>query len=472
MTRRLGLKRSSEDHQLKELLSVETPVVTIVGKSWDLQVIEALRGDPQEYLEVVFETVRFLNQEGREVIFDAEHFFDGYKHNPEYALKILSSAVEGGAQWLVLCDTNGGTLPWEVFEIVKKVRSQLSAPLGIHTHNDIETGVANALSAVRAGATQVQGTIGGIGERCGNANLISIIANLSLKMGYTTLPSESLSQLTSLTYLVWEILNEPVPSRLPYVGSGAFAHKGGMHISGVKRNPATYEHISPESVGNRRHFLLSDLSGRSALEEKLREFGMNLPASDPRIEELLQLLKRRENEGYVYEGAEASFELLVKRELSAFTPHFRLRFYRCINDHLEDGAIHSEATICIEVNGEVEHTAGLGNGPVSALDRALRKALIRFYPSLSHVVLTDYKVRVLSGDKGTDARVRVLITSTDGEESWGTVGVSTNILDASFDALVDALEYKLLLDAKKKEENSPKTATVYSPSLPRSRSSL
>jgi len=453
MTRRLGLRKSSEDNQLRDLLFAETPVVTIVGKSWDLQVREALRGDPEEYLEVVYDTVRYLKGEGREVIFDAEHFFDGYKNNPEYAMKILSSAVEGGADWLVLCDTNGGTLPWEVHEIVKKVRTSLPTPLGIHTHNDTETGVASALEAVRAGATQVQGTIGGIGERCGNANLISIIANLSLKMNYTTIPPESLPHLTPLTYLVWEILNEPVPSRLPYVGSGAFAHKGGMHISGVKRNPITYEHISPESVGNRRYFLLSDLSGRAALEEKLSEFGVSLPPGDRKLEELLDLLKKQEKEGYVYEGAEASFELLVKRQLGIFRPHFRLCFYRCINDHLEDGTIHSEATICIEVDGKVEHTAALGNGPVSALDRALRKALIRFYPSLEEVVLTDYKVRVLSGDKGTDARVRVLITSSDGRESWGTVGVSTNILDASFDALVDALEYKLLLDAKKKEKS-------------------
>lgn len=442
MTRRAG-GAAAEDPMLRALLEAGTPTVCIVGKSWDLHVTEALRTELDANLEAVRDTVAYLKEAGREVVFDAEHFFDGMKHNATYAMAVLEAAAEGGADWLVPCDTNGGSLPWEIAEAVEAVVERFEIPVGIHTHNDAEVGVANALAAVGVGASQVQGTVGGIGERCGNANIVSLAANLGLKMGVETLPPEGMRRLTELTNFVMELANLAHPRHLPYVGESAFAHKGGMHVSGVRRNPVTYEHIDPDLVGNRRRVLVSDLAGRATVLEKLERYGIDVAPDDPRIAQVLERLKELEDQGYQYEGAEASFELLVKRTFGLFRPYFKLVSYRCVDERLHGHEVLTEATVRVEVDGRVEHTAAVGNGPVNALDHALRRALIQFYPGLETMRLIDYKVRVLTADEGTEATVRVLIESGAGHEHWGTVGVGTNIIDASYEALNDAMEYRL-----------------------------
>lgn len=445
-TRRPNI-RVENDSNVIALLRAETPVVAVFGKSWDLHVTDALRTTLDENLRMIYDTVSFLKKHGREVVYDAEHFFDGFKRNPEYALKTIKTAEEAGADVIVLCDTNGGSLPFEVESIVKAVRENVSAPIGIHCHNDSECAVANSIVAVRMGAVHVQGTINGFGERCGNANLCSIIPNLELKMGYHCVGKENLKKLTSVSRFVYELANIKPWTHQPYVGKAAFAHKGGVHVSAVMRNPETYEHIQPELVGNRRRVLISDLSGKSNIIYKAQEFGIDLSSNDPLVKELLDTLKKLEYQGYQFEGAEASFEIMIRKALRQFKPYFELKGFRVIVEKRgRDDEPVSEATIKIETPIGSLHTAAEGNGPVNALDRALRKALEEFYPDLAEMSLVDYKVRILDEHSGTAAKVRVLIESTDGKKRWGTVGVHENVIEASWRALVDSIEYKLMKD--------------------------
>ena len=441
-------KKVSEDPQVEALIKAETPVVTIFGKSWDLHVTEALKTTLEENINMIYETVEYLKRYVDEVIFDAEHFFDGYKANPEYAIQVLEAAVKGGADWIVLCDTNGGTLPHEIYEITKKVREVFpDAKIGIHAHNDSETAVANSLMAVLAGARQVHGTINGIGERTGNANLCSIIPNLQLKLGFEVVPLENLRKLTELAHFVAEISNMPLPRNMPYVGESAFTHKGGVHASAVLKRTETYEHINPELVGNRRKITVSDLAGRSNLIFKLKEFGIEVDPKSPELKKLIDKIKELEKEGYHFEAAEASLELLIKRHFGLVRNYFDFDAYRVlIAKRKGDESPISEATVRLSVEGVEEHTASLGNGPINALDKALRKALEEFYPNLKELQLIDYKVRIINESEGTSAKVRVLIESTDGKRKWGTVGVSENVIEASWIALRDSIIYKLMKD--------------------------
>lgn len=450
-TRRVD-KKCEEDINIRSLLEAETPVVTIVGKSWDFHVKEALRISLEENLEIIYDSISYLKDRVDEVFFDAEHFFDGYKRNPEYALSALKTALDAGADSLVLCDTNGGTLPWEVETIINEVNLKLDhPPLGIHTHNDGELGVANSLYAVRLGVGQVQGTMNGYGERCGNANLCSIIPNLKLKLGINCIDNDEVKKLYEVSHFIHELTNLPPIKKLPFVGESAFAHKGGLHVSAVMRKSETYEHINPEIVGNRRRVLVSDLSGRSNIIYKAKELGIELDPHDKKVQKILNELKKLENEGYEFEGADASFELLVRKILGQYKKHFELKDARIIVEkHRDDIDSISEATVIVEVDGVTEHTAASGNGPVNALDNALRKALENFYPTLKDVKLKDYRVRVVSTGKGTDAVVRVLIESGDGENDWGTVGVSENIVEASWKAMVDSIDYKLFKEEAKR----------------------
>ncbi len=442
MTRRVG-KKVEEDANMKALLSAETPVITVVGKAWDFHVTEAIRTTLDENLKSIRETIEFLKKNAGQVFFDAEHFFDGYRRNPRYALKALSAAADGGADCLVLCDTNGGSLPSDVGRIVREVRKTTLLPLGIHTHNDSEMAVASTLAAVENGITQVQGTINGYGERCGNANLCSIIPCLQLKMGREVLPEGQLRKLTELSGYVAEIANVGKRLHQPFVGNAAFAHKGGMHVSAIRRNPGTYEHIDPEIVGNHRRVLISDLSGRSNILAMIQEKGLKFKSGDPAAEKILDEIKELEHKGYQFEGAGASFDLLVRRSMGEHQPFFELKGFRVIDEkRSEKQHPIAEATIMVEVDGRLEHTAAMGNGPVNAMDNALRKSLEKFYPELAEVKLLDYKVRVISAG-GTGSAVRVLIQSGDKDETWGTVGVSQNIIEASWQALVDGIRYKL-----------------------------
>ena len=442
MTRRVG-RKVEEDANMKALLSAETPVITVVGKSWDFHVTEALRTTLPENLKAIRETVEFLKKRAELVFYDAEHFFDGYKRNPKYASRTLAAAEEGGADCLILCDTNGGSLPSEVAKIVRTVRKSTGLPLGIHTHNDSEMAVATTIAAVENGATQVQGTMNGYGERCGNANLCSVIPNLELKMGYAVLPPGNVRKLTEVSRYVAEVANLGHWLHQPFVGAAAFAHKGGMHVSAIRRHPGTYEHIEPDAVGNHRRVLISDLSGRSNILSKFHEKGIQFKPGDPTAENILEQIKDLEHKGYQFEAAEASFEMLVRRTTGTHKPFFELKGFRVIDEkRSEEEEPIAEATIMVQVDGTVEHTAALGNGPVNAMDNAIRKALEKFYPELSEVQLLDYKVRVISAG-GTGSSVRVLIQSGDSETQWGTVGVSHNIIEASWKALVDSIRYKL-----------------------------
>ena len=442
-TRRPGIP-ADRDENLNTILAAATPAAAVFGKSWDLHVREALHTTLEENLQMIEDSVRYLGTRGVEVIYDAEHFFDGWKAAPGYALETLRAAGRGGAAVIVLCDTNGGCLPYEITAGVEAARGAVDAPLGIHTHNDGDLGVANTLVAVRCGAVHVQGTVNGFGERCGNADLISIIPNLQLKMGYACVPEASLARLGELSRYVSELANMAPNEYQPFVGRNAFAHKGGVHVSAVMAHPPTYEHIPPEAVGNRRRVVISDLSGRSNVLYKAQEMGVDLSKDRPEVREILAALKRLEHEGYQFEGAEASFELLMRRMLGQHTPAFILKGFGVTVQKRQDGPCTSEASIRVAVDGQEEHTAAEGNGPVHALDRALRKALERFYPEIRRVRLIDYKVRVLNADAATAARVRVLIQSTDGTRTWGTVGVSENVVEASWQALVDSLDYVLL----------------------------
>lgn len=443
-------KSVEKDVNIQHLLETETEAVTIFGKSWDLHVKHALSTNQDENLRMVSESLSYLKKHCREVMFDAEHFFDGYKANPEYALKVLREAESAGADWIVLCDTNGGSLPWEISKIFDAVKSTVNVKLGIHCHNDSELAVANSIQAVQAGAQQVQGTINGLGERCGNANLISIIPNLKLKMGLDCVTDKQMQSLKEVSAFVDEIANRAHWNHQPYVGQSAFAHKGGVHVAAIQKNRATYEHIEPEVVGNWRRILISDLSGKSNILIKAKEFGIDVDGGDPKIRKILGDLKNLENLGYQYEGAEGSFELLMHDALGDKENFFEFVGFRVIVEkRQEDEEPISEATVKIRVNGVQEVTAGEGAGPVDALDKAIKKALTKFYPELEEVNLLDYKVRILDEKKGTRSKIRVLVESGDHHSKWGTVGVSENIIEASWQALIDSLEYKLNAFAKK-----------------------
>jgi 2-isopropylmalate synthase len=436
-----------KDNNIRTLIQAEPDVVTIFGKTWDFHVHEALRIGLEENLELINDSLAYLKQNVPEVIYDAEHFFDGYKANPAYALKTLEAAQAAAADCIVLCDTNGGTLPHEIPAILAEVRKAISTPLGIHTHNDGDCAVANSLMAVAHGIVHVQGTINGFGERCGNANLCSIIPALKLKLGLECVSGEQLRRLREIARYVYELANLVPSKHQAYVGNSAFAHKGGVHVSAIQRHPETYEHIRPELVGNVTRVLVSDLSGRSNILVKAEQFNINLDSKDPVTLEILDKIKEMENKGYQFEGAEASFELLMRKALGTLRHFFSVIGFRVIDTKRhEDEKPSSEATIQVKVGGKIEHTAADGNGPVNALDHALRKALENFYPQLREMRLLDYKVRVLPAGKGTASMTRVLIESGDKVARWGTVGVSDNIIDASYQALVDAFLYKLVKD--------------------------
>ncbi len=443
-TRRKGIK-VKDDPNNQYLLNTDTPAVTIVGKSWDLHVKKVIMASPDENLDMIGETVAFFKKKDKEVIFDAEHFFDGFKSNPEYALDTLQAAVDGGADWLILCETNGGTFPSEVFEITKNVIKKFSSPVGIHCHNDCGMAVANSIMAVEAGAAQVQGTFIGLGERCGNANLSTIIPNLQLKKDYECISGDQLIQLTSTARRVAEISNIPLDNYVPYVGKNAFAHKGGMHVDGVIKIPRSFEHVQPDKIGNERQFLMSEVSGRSTILDKIQKVNPGLKKDSKQTQSIIDLLKKSELDGYQFEGAESSFELMVRKHLGKFRPFFQLENFTIINvQSQQNGMSCSSALIKVNVNGKEEITAAEGDGPVNALDKALHKALEVFYPELKEAHLTDFKVRVINPEAATEAKVRVLLESTDVRDIWTTVGVSTDILQASCIALVDSIDYKLM----------------------------
>ncbi|PIE58360.1 MAG: citramalate synthase [Desulfobulbus propionicus] len=448
--------RPEKDPNLQGLIEAKTPAITIFGKSWDVHVQEALRISLEDNLVLIRESLHYLRPHAQNLLYDAEHFFDGFKCNREYCLATIESAVAGGAETIVLCDTNGGTLPHEIPAIMAEVQKLLQqqkhrVKIGIHAHNDSETGVANSLVSIDLGADQVQGTINGYGERCGNSNLTSIIPALVFKMELDCGVKDNIDQLYSTSRLVDELANLPHNRYQPYVGESAFAHKGGIHVSAVKRNPLTYEHIEPEKVGNIRRILISDQAGRANVLMKAQKYGIPLESDDPLMASIVSEMKELEKQGYQYEAAEASFELLMRRTLGLQRKFFKLEAFRVMNfKYSMTERPLTEATLRLYVGGNEVHTAAMGDGPVNALDKALRKALIRFYPCLEKVELVDYKVRVLTGESGTGAKVRVLIESRDEHDRWGTVGVSVNIIEASWQALVDSMNYKLLKDDKTK----------------------
>jgi 2-isopropylmalate synthase len=440
-TRRKGMTAAADD-QVRLLIDAETPVVTIVGKTWLLHVKEVLQTTADENLAMIEDTVRHLKGHGRFVIYDAEHSFDGYKDEPEYALATLAAAERGGADVVVLCDTNGGSIPSEVAEITRKVRGHLKTAIGIHTHDDIGLGVANALAALEAGATQVQGTINGIGERTGNCNLTSVIPNLAFKYKRESVPQESLATLKEVSQFVDEMANLNPNPRLPWVGAAAFSHKGGQHVNAVQKLQRSYEHIDPALVGNRRHVLMSELAGKSNIIMKARELGFDVSKETPELNAMLKKVKALEHQGYEFEAADGSLALLIRRELRHETKPFALDAYHV---SMRSGVKSSvcEATVKVVVGDDHAHTVAEGDGPVNALDGALRSALLKFYPDLASVRLTDYKVRIVNSRSGTAAVTRVLIESSDGTSSWTTIGVNENIIEASLQALVDSLEYGL-----------------------------
>ncbi len=441
--------KAAEDENLRGLLAAETEVITIFGKSWDLHVKEVFKTDLEENIQMIHDSVKYLKSKGKKVVYDAEHFFDGYIHNPSYALKTLRTALEAGASVLVLCDTNGGSLPSKVSKIVSEVHSQIQFPLGIHTHNDSGVAVANAIAAVEAGCQHVQGTINGYGERCGNPDLTTITADLQLKLGFSCLPAAKLKELTELTRFVAEISNMVQAKNQPYFGQSAFAHKGGVHINAVMKNPETYEHIDPALVGNHRRFLVSELGGKTNVMLKAKELDIELKKESPETRKILQKVQERENEGYQYEAAEASFELLIREVTGKRKKFFEFKKVEVLAENIGDKDTTSTAKVVLSVNskeGRREEGKGeaKGDGPVNALDNALKKALAPFFPQVLEIHLDDYKVRVVNSEAGTAAKVRVFIETRDEKNIWTTVGVSTNIIDASWKALVDAIEYKLL----------------------------
>lgn len=437
--------RVQDDANIEALLQAKTKVVTVFGKSWDLHVRDVLKVSLKENLEMIRDTISYLKSKELEVIYDAEHFFDGYRDNPEYSLKTLLTAQEAGCDTIVLCDTNGGTLVSELIRVLEKVRSKVNAPLGIHAHNDNGMALANTIAAVEHGCEHVQGTINGYGERCGNADLCSVIGNLKLKLKIDCIANVRLSELTEVSRYVAEMANMVLQNNQPFVGTSAFAHKGGVHVNAVMKNPRTYEHIDPRLVGNRRRILISELAGRTGILIKAKELELDLSKETPQTRKILGLIQDLEHQGYQFEAAGGSFELLMKRALGKYKRFFDLEDFRVIVEKRDDRLV-SEATIKVKVKGIEEHTAAEGDGPVNALDNAIRKALGEFYPTLAEMRLSDFKVRVLDAKAGTAAKVRVLIQSQDSKDTWGTVGVSENIIQASWQALVDSIEYKLLKD--------------------------
>ncbi|MEJ2613391.1 MAG: citramalate synthase [Ignavibacteriaceae bacterium] len=446
-----SLQNIENDPNLVALIKADTPTVSIFGKTWRLHSEKSLKLSEDENEELIYKSVEYIRSKGKRLIYDAEHFFDGYKDDKEFAIKMLKAAERAGADVIVLCDTNGGSIPSEISSIVNEVKKHINTKLGIHAHNDSELGVANSLSAVEAGAVHVQGTINGVGERCGNANLCSIIPNLILKLKKKTSQNINLEHLSSISHFVYELMNLTPNSRAAFVGNSAFAHKGGIHVSAVLKDSKMYEHIPPESVGNKQRVLVSDLSGQSNIRYKAKELGIDISEHKEISKRVVDYIKTLEHGGFQFDGAEASFELLLNTEMNKFSP-----FYNVIDSKVhvtfdDQGHSKSEAVLKVEVDGEIEHTASDGDGPVNALDNALRKALLRFYPEISLIKLIDYKVRVLDEKEGTYAKVRVMIQSSDGSESWSTVGVSPNIIEASFQALNDSINYKLYKFNKSKK---------------------
>lgn len=446
-TRRVGVA-AEDDTNLAALLEAGTPTCTIVGKTWSLHVAEVLRTTLDENLALIRDSVAFLVRHGKEVIYDAEHFFDGYAADPAYAFATIEAAAEAGASVVVLCDTNGGTMPWTIEEVFRAAREHLPARvrLGFHGHDDSECAVANSLAAVRGGARHVQGTINGYGERCGNANLVSIVANLEIKLGVRCLPDGGLAHLTELSHYVAEMANLAPDDYAPYVGRNAFAHKGGIHVAAIRRNVDSYQHIDPARVGNRMRVVVSELSGRGNVLSKADELGIEVGSSEEAAE-VLREIKENEARGFSYEAAEASVALLLARRSADYVAPFELIDYVSNVEHRAGRGTFAEATVKVRVGDRVEHTAAEGDGPVSALDRALRKALRTAYPEIDRIKLVDYKVRILDGDRATSATTRVLVTSSDGHRHWGTVGASFNIIEASWTALTDAIEYGLRFGA-------------------------
>jgi 2-isopropylmalate synthase len=447
MTRRKGIK-AADDAGLAALLAAETPVVTIVGKTWDFHVTDVLGTTLDENVRMIADTVAYCKSQGRTAFYDAEHFFDGYKANPAYALETLKAAATAGAACVILCDTNGGTMPEQVAELVRAVKEAISCDVGIHCHNDCDLAVANTLAAVRAGATQVQGTMNGLGERCGNVDLVSVVANLALKYGRDVLKPGSLQHLTEASRYAYELANMNFRPGQPFVGQSAFAHKGGMHTHAVAKNPTTYEHIDPAAVGNERRILVSELSGHSTILAKTTKY--QVTHDKALMTKILTAVQDLEHAGYEFEAAEASFDLLVKKLADKYTPWFERLAYRVNIETTDRVPAVTEATIKIRVGEKVEHTVCEGDGPVNALDAALRKALLPTFPKLAELELVDYKVRVVNAKAGTAARVRVVIESRDDDDVWGTVGVSENVVEASWLALADSFEYKLFKDADAK----------------------
>ena len=437
-----------QDANLTALLKAETPYVSIFGKTWKFHSEKSLGLTEAQNEELIFKSVKFLKDYGRIVVFDAEHFFDGFKEDKCFALKMLKAAKDGGADVITLCDTNGGSLPHEVMNAVEEVITVINMPVGIHAHNDGELGVANSLIAVKTGATHVQGTINGVGERCGNANLVSIIPNLIFKMNLKTKQILKLDELTTVSKFISETMNITPNNRAAFVGNSAFAHKGGVHVSAVLKDSRMYEHIDPTLIGNKQRVLVSDLSGQSNIKYKAKEFGVDLSSDNELSKKLVAHIKSLEYDGYQFDGAEASFELILRSETDEFSPFFKTLDSKVYVTFDNQKQTSSEAVLKIEVDGEVEHTAANGEGPVNAMDNALRKALLRFYPEIALTKLIDYKVRVLNEKDGTAAKVRVLVETTDGNETWSTVGVSVNIIEASWQALCDSINYKLFKFAK------------------------
>ncbi|ERI98628.1 citramalate synthase [Clostridium sp. ATCC 29733] len=435
-----------EDRGIAALCEAGTPAVCIFGKSWDLHVKDVLKTTLEENLRMIGETVAYLKGQGKEVLYDAEHFFDGYRQNPRYAMETVRAARDAGADWVVLCDTNGATLPSDVRRATQQVCRELGCPVGIHCHNDIGCAVAASLAAVEGGARMVQGTYVGFGERCGNANLSTVLPTLQLKMGHPCVEKEQMARLTKTARIISDVANLTLPDSMPYVGGGAFSHKAGMHVDAVHKNSRTFEHISPDLVGNKRHILISEVGGKAVLYHSIRKVDPTMPPDAPEISEVLEDVKARELRGYQYESAEASLQVLILKHLGMHRPHFKLELYRIFSEQ-EAGVFSTSSAICkVRVGDQYELTADEGRGPFNALDNAVRKAVTRFYPAIARVRLTDYKVRVVEQSANSASRVRVLIESTDGENVWTTVGVSHDIIRASLRAQVDSLEYKLLRD--------------------------
>lgn len=439
--------KPEEDANIQAMLDAGTPVCTVVGKTWTLHVTDVLRTTYEDNLRIIEESIAYLRRNNRRVVYDAEHFFDGYKAEPAYALETLKAAIRGGAETLVLADTNGGSLPNEIADIVRTVKAELNHPLGIHTHNDSELAVANSIAAVQAGCIQVQGTINGYGERCGNANLCAVIPNLELKLGLRCLPEGRLSKLYEISHFVAEVANLTPDEYMAYTGKYAFAHKGGIHVAAMRRNEKSYQHIDPTQVGNQMQVVVSELSGRGNLLSKAEELGLQLEGNES-LGSVLNEIKTLEAKGFSFEAAEASVALMLKRLQSNYSAPFELIDYSVIVEHRQGRGTLAEATVKVKVGDQVMHTAAEGNGPVNALDQALRKALISHYPEIAHFQLADYKVRILNGDNGTSATTRVLIDTQNSTKQWSTVGASTNIIEASWRALADSIEYGLAEAAK------------------------